>query len=482
MEDGSPQPSIAGDSPVARPGDGRFPFSLLVVDGDPAVRERLRTRLSGEFARVDVAEDPGLADSLLGQRPYHLLVLGASLPGGGELELLREVRRRDAPPEVIVVTEEGDLDTCVQAMRAGAADCLETPVTGNELQKSVHRALGSDFQRSTPEASPTPGAEPDGVRSPWLVGESPALHHLCRTLHQVAPTPSTLLVHGPTGTGKELVGQLAHEWSDRRGAFVPVNCGAVTPDLAESEFFGHAKGAFTGASQPRQGLFRYAEGGTLFLDEVSEMSPEIQAKLLRVLEEGTIRPVGAHREVRVDVRLVAATNRDLAEEVARGRFRSDLFYRLNVLNLRVPPLRERPEDIPPLARHFAETVARAAGHSPPALSTRCLARLQAHPWPGNVRELRHVIERATLLGSPPEECIGEDEVVAEPGPSADEAGYSLDLPLREVERRHALRVLALCGGNKSEAARRLEIGRKTLERKLVQWESRGGGGAFLRGR
>ncbi len=309
-----------------------------------------------------------------------------------------------------------------------------------------------------------PGRADDGE----LVGESAALRELRRVLRRVAPMPSTVLLEGETGTGKELAARALHRWSGRTGRFVPVNCGAFTPELLEAALFGHVKGAFTGAQQAREGLCLHASGGTLFLDEIGEMPLSLQAHLLRMLEQRRVRPVGADREVAVDLRVVAATHRNLAEEVAAGRFREDLYYRLNVLRLRLPPLRERREDIPVLVRHFVQCLARDLGREAPPLRAADLQPLMDHPWPGNVRELRNVVERCLLLGTRPARCL---DALAPPAGHPDPAGA--DLRLASVERRHILHVLALEGGNKSAAARRLGIARKTLERKLKEWRAAG---------
>ncbi len=300
-----------------------------------------------------------------------------------------------------------------------------------------------------------------------LVGESEAVQALRRIMRRVAPTRSTVLIEGESGVGKELTARVLHRWSGRRGLFVPINCAACTPDLLESELFGHVRGAFTGAREPRDGLFVHARGGTLFLDEISEMPLSLQAHLLRVLEERTVRPVGSNREFAVDVRILAATNRNLADAVAAGRFREDLYYRLDVLTLRVPSLRERREDVPLLMDYFLSLLARDLDIAPPVVGEADLLRLMDYRWPGNVRELRNVIERCLLLGVPPGQCMARrDEVVD------DEAE---DMTLAAVERRHILSILALEKGNKSAAARRLGIARKTLERKLKSWRRNGHG-------
>ena len=281
-------------------------------------------------------------------------------------------------------------------------------------------------------------------------------------VERVAPTPATVLIEGQTGTGKELIARLVHERSARRGPFIPVNCGAIPPELMETELFGHAKGAFTGAHQQREGLFVAARGGTLFLDEISEMRSDLQVKLLRALEESRIRPVGADREVPIDVRIVASAQPGLREQVQQRRFREDLYYRLNVVHILLPNLRERPDDIPVLLQHFMDRVADEFGMTPVALDAAQLAALRAKDWPGNVRELRNYVERLVLMGGPP-----DDEPAAVAGAVEPETtGYPADWTLEQVKQAHIVRVLAQNQGNRSATARQLGVSRKTLERRL----------------
>jgi DNA-binding NtrC family response regulator len=299
-----------------------------------------------------------------------------------------------------------------------------------------------------------------------MVGQCRQMQILSEIIKRVAPMPSTVLIEGESGTGKELAARAIHEMSGRSGSFVPVNCGAMTAELLESELFGHVKGAFTGAHLSRDGLFTYANGGTLFLDEIGEMPLSMQAHLLRALEERTIRPVGSNREVPVDVRIIAASNRDLEQEVRSGDFREDLYYRLNVLSLRMPALRERKEDIPLLVNHFVEVLAAELGVSSPQMGESDLVRLLDYEWPGNVRELKNVIERCLLLNKSPSLCMLGSEAVGGQSAPIDQTRTLL---LEAVEKQHILKVLDLEGGNKSAAARMLGISRKTLERKTQAW-------------
>ena len=308
--------------------------------------------------------------------------------------------------------------------------------------------------------------QPHGIEG--IVGASPAISDMCAVVKRVAPTASMVLIEGETGTGKELVARAIHSLSGRAGPFVPVNCGSISPDLLESELFGHTKGAFTSAHSSREGLFSYARDGTLFLDEISEMSLAMQAKLLRALEEKRVRPVGADREVPVNARVIAATNRQLAREMDKGNFREDLFFRLNVLAIMVPPLREHCDDVPALASHFSSLLASELGVAPIPFAHDDITQMQAYPWPGNVRELKNVIERSLLLGKLPGDFFSG--VAARSG---EEVGAGQGLPLGwsldQVEKHHMLRVLESNAGNKSRAARSLGVSRKTLERKLKSW-------------
>ena len=321
----------------------------------------------------------------------------------------------------------------------------------------------SDNARAPTSGARQVGPPPSTVR---IVGDSDRIKEIWQTIHRIAPTPSTVLIKGETGTGKELVARALHEISGRRGTYVPVNCGAISPDLIEGELFGHLKGAFTGAHQARSGLFGHADDGTLFLDEIGEMPLALQAKLLRVLEEKSYRPVGGNQEIPVNARVIAATNRDLAAEVLAGRFRKDLFYRINVVEVRLPPLRERKKDVPRLTRFFLDSLADELGVRAPALDSAELGRLIGYHWPGNIRELRNVIERALLLGKPPSSFLADADALAN-----DDEAQRAPPPqsLEDVQRAHILNALLAAGGNKTVAARNLGVSRKTVERKLKEW-------------
>lgn len=463
--------AIANSSSAASDGDElahRSTTSILVVDDEPGMRSFLQRALAKHYAMVEVAGSIEEAEALRSRCHFDLLVVDIRLPGRSGMDWLHELRAQRAPADVILMTAYADLDTAIEALRAGAADFILKPFRMEQMLAAVRRCLTQQqlvrenfvLRREVEHAYSVEG----------MVGKGPALEAICGLIQRVAPTPSTVLIHGESGTGKELAARALHRYSGREGAFVPVNCAAISEDLLESELFGHTKGAFTGANQAREGLFSYANGGTLFLDEIGEMPLGMQTKLLRVLEERTIRPVGTNREVPVDVRVVAATNRDLGEEVAAGRFREDLFYRLNVLSVRMPPLRERPDDVIELFHHYLQSLSAELGLPAPAVGTAELEALRAYAWPGNVRELKNMVERCLLLGCSPGEMLpGHRRARAEARPQGYPDGMSLD----EVERHHITQVLKGAGGNKSEAARRLGISRKTLERKLQGYQATG---------
>jgi two-component system NtrC family response regulator len=297
-----------------------------------------------------------------------------------------------------------------------------------------------------------------------MIGNSASIRNLGEVIKRVAPMPSTILIDGESGTGKELAARSIHELSGRTGIFVPVNCGAISAELLESELFGHVKGAFTGAHQGREGLFSYANGGTLFLDEIGEMPLSMQAHLLRVLDEKNIRPVGSNQEVPVDVRIIAATNKKLEQCVSDGSFREDLYFRLNVLNLKIPPLREHIEDLEALSQYFIDTISTGLGVKPSPLNAAELACLTAYEWPGNVRELKNVIERSLLLNTPPSEAIGG--TVQDLHDNEAQVNSTL---LADIEKHHILKILDIEKGNKSAAALKLGVSRKTLDRKVTAW-------------
>jgi DNA-binding NtrC family response regulator len=365
------------------------------------------------------------------------------------------------------MTAYADLDTAIDALRAGASDFLLKPFSLVQMLNAIKRCFErSSLQRENFILRREIAHRRETVDG--LVGSSLPMRELCALLQRIAPTPSTVLIQGESGTGKELAARALHSRSPRADKpFVPINCAAIAAELIESELFGHVKGAFSGASSGREGLFYYARGGTLFLDEVSELAPALQAKLLRVLEERKVRPVGSEQEIPVDVRVIAATNRDLAAEVAAGRFRQDLYYRLQVVGLSLPPLRKRLTDIPELVAFFIEQLAPELGVTALPHDPAALQRLACYDWPGNVRELKNLIERSLILGYYADDFSGVagSSSAVSPAPTFEGASDSLEA----IERQHILAILSTAGGNKTEAARRLGISRKTLERKCAAW-------------
>ena len=433
---------------------------ILVVDDEAAQR-----RLLGDFvASLDFeAIDAGSAEDALEivrRDPPDMVLLDIRLPGMDGVAALGEIRKISADLPVLLITAHGELRQAVEAIKSGADDYLLKPLDLDELEAAIVDALGDSTERPS-----------KGRLLPELpenfVCQSAAMRHVIETAAVVAPSTAPILVLGPSGVGKEVVADLIHRWSPRaKGPLVVANCAGLPESLIESELFGHTRGAFTGADAARQGLFRAADGGTLFLDEIGDLPLHLQPKLLRALESGQVTAVGSDRSVAVDTRLVAATNRDLAEAVRDGKFRDDLYYRINVVELIVPPLCERPEDVIPLARQFA--VEYAGG--PVRLSPRATHCLLAYRWPGNVRELRNAMQRACLL------CRG-DVILPEhlpPKVSAlaanDEAGESPAGRLSQVERATILATLEECGGNRTQTAKKLGISRRALIYKLRAME------------
>lgn len=446
--------------------------SILVVDDEAGIRNFLQRALTKEYGLVEVADSVETAEELRQRCHFDLLIVDIRLSDRSGLEWVEELRHNGYGVDVIFITAYADLTTTISALRSGATDFILKPFRLEQILASVERCF--ERRMLTRENLALRRQVNDFSERLYgnagMLGQSAAMKTVCDVIKRLSSTPSSVLIEGETGTGKELAAIAIHRFSGRGGAFVPVNCVAISPDLFESELFGHAKGAFTGAHQSRDGLFCFANGGTLFLDEISEMPSSLQAKILRVLENHRVRPVGSNREITVDVRLIAATNRCLEEAVMAGAFREDLYYRLNVVTIKMPPLRDHVEDIPELVHFFTQTLAVELGVKPFAFSHQDMVRLQAYSWPGNVRELRNLVERALLLGNFPWEVLSGKSVVSEADVTHKSSpGFSTDATLEQVEKQHMLQVLSAAGGNKSEAARRLGISRKTMERKLRSW-------------
>jgi len=435
--------------------------AILVVDDDPHARGLLR-RLLGPLGQVSEAASAPAAEELLGREPADVVLTDMAMPDPDDgLRVLRAALARNPDTPVIVLTAFGNIEGALDTIQKGAFDYLAKPFDVDAIVRVVRRALE---QRRLVEENKSLRAR---VKPQELVGRSAAILEVYKQVARAAATNVPVLITGETGTGKEQVARSLHQRSPRSsGRFVAVDCGAIAESLMESELFGHARGAFTGASGARRGPFEEATGGTMFLDEIGDIGPKIQSQLLRALQEGEIRRVGESTPIKVDVRVVAATNKDLKAKVQEGKFREDLLYRLDVVHLHLPPLRERREDIPALVEHFAALHAR--GGARPVVTEEAMARLVAYDWPGNVRQLENVVARALALNTTG--VLGPTDF---PEPIGDApkklAGLAADMPtLAELNRRYAQHVLTMVGGNKSEAARLLEVDRKTLSRLVEQ--------------
>ncbi len=440
---------------------------LLVVDDEEGIRSFIAAALKTEGLDVQTAADGQLARELLDQSSFHLMITDLKMPRMGGMELLRHARATAPEMEVLVLTAHGTVETAVEAMKLGAFDYLSKPLSSPvELRLVVQRALE---HRRLREHRQRTRAQGPGV--PTLVAEDPVMQAVVKQLDKVAATHATVLLVGESGTGKEVAARRVHDTSPRReGPFVAVNCAAVSPQLIESEMFGHEKGAFTGASERRRGRFELADGGTLFLDEVAELAEGLQAKLLRVLQEQRFERVGGTRTLQVDVRMVAATNRDLEQQMAEGRFREDLYHRLAVFPLRLPPLRERPGDIAPLARHLLERAGKTVGKPGLRLGDDALGHLRAHSWPGNVRELGNALERAAILADG-DEIQAEHLVLGPPGrASAPAPAPAMQGTLKELEKAAIVRALDDHSGHRKKAAAQLGIAVRTLYDKLREYD------------
>ncbi|MCU0292681.1 MAG: sigma-54 dependent transcriptional regulator [Thermoanaerobaculaceae bacterium] len=434
--------------------------SILVVDDEVGIRQQLAAILGDEGYAVSAAGSGEEALVALAREIYDLVLLDVWLPGADGIEILRQVRASGLDVPVVMISGAASSEVAVRAVREGAHDFLDKPLALERVLVTVSNALAHARLRQRLEVG--------GEELPVLTGSSPAVMELRRQILLAAPSESRVLIWGPNGAGKEVVARLLHLHSKRAtGPWVAVNCAAIPAELIESELFGHLKGAFTGAQDSRRGKFEVADGGTLFLDEVGDMSLLTQAKVLRVLQESRFTRLGGAQEVRVDVRVLAATNKDLEAEIVAGRFRRDLFFRLNVIPIRVPALAERREDVAVLAEEFMREVAAGLGVPPKRLSPEAVQRLQRHDWPGNVRELRNLVER--LLIMLPGEEVGADEL--EPSLGGPGVGPRVEmLPLKlardRFEREYIAGVVAQCGGNMSRAARLLGLERSHLYRKL----------------
>ncbi len=443
-------------------------FTVLVVDDEKNTREGLRWALEGPDVEVITAANGLEALELLRQYPVDLVITDLRMPELDGMELLKRIRLEMPEIPVIILTGHGSVENAVEAMKDGAVDYLQKPVNIDELMLRVERVRREQrVERENVELR-------ERVQTLYafenIVGRSAAMQEVFEKIKMVAPTRASVLIYGESGTGKELVANAIHQNSPRRNKpFIKVNCGALPLTLLESELFGHEKGAFTGAVATRRGRFELANGGTLFLDEISETAPEFQVKLLRVLQEGEFERVGGTQTIKVDVRILAATNKRLDQLVKEGKFREDLYYRLKVVEIDLPPLRERPEDIPLLIEHFLEEFSRYYGKPKPKVHPAVITALQNYHWPGNVRQLRNVLEGAFVMSSgeitlkhlPPEihSQEGRENYIRVP----------VTASMEEAERLLIQAALAFNRGNRAKTARQLGLGRKTLYRKMAEY-------------
>jgi two-component system response regulator HydG len=449
----------------------------LVIDDEPEMCELLAGSLADAKIAARTARSGQEALAVLAQASFDVVLTDVRMPAMDGLQLCERVTHVQPGVPVIVVTGRGDMQTAIDAMRAGAYDFLVKPVDSELLALTVSRALQHGRLRA--EVKRLRDVVDGASGQSEIVGSGAAMARVHDTIARLVDSDASVVVCGETGTGKELVARRIHATSRRSaGPFVSINCAAVPQALLESELFGHVKGAFTDARAPRNGLFVEADAGTLFLDEIAEMTLEMQAKLLRALQEKTVRPVGSNDEAPFDARILAATNRDLDEEVFEKRFREDLFYRINVVRIELPPLRERPGDILELAQHLLAQNARRSGKPPLGISVQAAEKLVAYRWPGNVRELQNCIERAVAFARFSEIAVDDlpDKVrsyEADRQAAALEINDSADImTLDELERRYIERTLTLLGGNKTRAADVLGIDRRTLYRRLDRWTAR----------
>ncbi len=442
---------------------------VLIVDDEQGIRQALKQVLEYEDLEVRVAASGGEAISLYTEFRPHLVFLDVKMAGLDGLETLTRLRDLDPEPQIVMISGHGTIATAVEATQRGAFDFLEKPLDTDRLLLTVRNALA--HAELVGENARLREAAGSRYR---MVGSSPALQQVRDLVAKVGPTAARVLITGENGTGKELVARALHEASPRRDlAFVEVNCAAIPSELIESELFGHMKGSFTGAFADRAGKFEQADGGTLFLDEVGDMSLPAQAKLLRVLQEGVVTRIGGAKSIQVDVRVLAATNKDLESEIAEGRFREDLLYRLNVVPIEVPALRERLEDVPALVDHFAEQLAASAGVPGKRFDEDAVRRLQARPWPGNIRELRNAIERALILAPGKVVTAGDIDrlLPASDGVPGGVAGGAQTFEgfKQEAEKSVLIQKLREHDWNVSEPARALKMPRSNLYKKIERY-------------
>ena len=447
--------------------------AVLIVDDDSVHRMILKKHLNDWGYQVNEADDGHVAVEAVRRMPFDLIIMDICMLNVSGIEALGQIKAINPETPVIIMTAYASLETAVSALKKGAYDYLTKPLNFDELRIAIGRA--TEHNRLKRENRYLRNRLDEKFNRQNLIGQSYPMVKLLETVAQVAPTEANVLITGESGTGKELIANAIHFNSMRaETVFIKINCSALTETLLESELFGHEKGAFTGAERRREGKFLQAHGGSLFLDEVSEMSKAMQVKLLRVLQERELTRVGGAEVIKVDVRVIAASNKNLKEEVQNGNFREDLFYRLNVVSLNVPPLRERKEDIPILAQHFLELFAGRNKKTIKAFTPRAMEKLLIYHWPGNIRELMNAVERSVVLSRT--DYLDADDMTLVMEKSHEVSGIAeqgeaiRNLSLESMEKKNILAVLADCRGNKSETARRLGITRKTLRAKLIKYE------------
>ena len=453
--------------------------TILIVDDDKNTREGLKRALDGTYA-VILADSAGKAIPILDERNVDIVLSDIRMSGMDGMTLLQRIMARSNPPIVVMLTAYGNVETAVEAMKLGAYDFLTKPVNLDHLDLLLKRALRSHEVESENLNLRAQLDSRFGLES--LIGESGVMHEVFDTIRQAAPTQATILIQGESGTGKELVARAIHQLSPRsKGAFVAVHCAALSPTLLESELFGHEKGAFTGAAERRRGRFELADGGTLFLDEIGEIPTSIQVKLLRVLEERQFERVGGHQTLDVDIRLIAATNADLTAMTKAGTFRNDLYFRLDVVSITLPPLRKRPEDIPLLIAHFLKEFSEKNNKPVEDITPDALEILTAYQWPGNVRELRNVVERMVVLSRSPRLTVRDLPAALRGAAQTEfpkaavhlkgESGTSPAETMADAERIMIYATLKQHNGNRTLAAEQLGISRRTLQRKLKDYRA-----------
>ncbi len=445
---------------------------VLVVDDQKSLRKSVAITLSRAGHTVDEAESGAAAVRRIDETLYDLVVTDLKMGEVDGMAVLEAVKARDSDTEVLIVTAYGTIEGAVEAIRRGAHDYITKPFTPDQILHAVDLAL--ERRRLRTEVRSLSRMIDDPNDPSELIGDSDVLRRVLDIVREWAASDSTILITGETGCGKDLLARMIRRLSPRRErSFVIVNCATIPDNLFESELFGHMKGAFSGAVQNRKGLAQEADGGTLFLDEVGELPLEIQPQLLRFLETGEVRPIGQNRSIRVDTRVVAATNRDLRAMIKEGRFREDLYYRLNVLPIELPPLRDRREDIPTLASHFLTRFARRYGKPVSGISKKAMLVLKSYEWPGNVRELENVMERALMLarGSElrPEHLVMPGVGTSDDRSSQPGQGVGDPITLAELERLHVLAVLKSVSGNQKKATQILDVSKSTLWRKLKEY-------------